>query len=279
MGERAPNADRVPGSAEGEHLPALRLARALPASPRRPPGRSRGDRHEAIGDAGLRGGLLDVRRERLVRLLAVGPVVDQIVTPCSASPATSGERPGRSPKSGRRAGGSWLILLVRPSRRRRSAGAERQRRDGVPAGAGAASHRRSARNNRDRAGCSDRGRPSRGTSRRGSVLPRDRTMSRKRWPLARVRPPCFSNAVERVLAEHARPGVGVIARRIAVAPDVEEVARAIARRHDVGRQPALLQARPPRTCRRPAAARSRAANASRDRAARLRAPRRPHSPG
>src|SRR3954451_10227884 len=37
--------------------------------------------------------------------------------------------------------------------------------------------------------------------------------------------------VERVLPEHASPSIGIIARRIAVAPDVQEIGRTITRRH------------------------------------------------
>src|SRR3954447_23031855 len=37
--------------------------------------------------------------------------------------------------------------------------------------------------------------------------------------------------VERVLAQHPGPRISVIAGRVAVAPDVEEVTRAVARRH------------------------------------------------
>src|SRR3982750_2804748 len=47
-----------------------------------------------------------------------------------------------------------------------------------------------------------------------------------------------------VLSEHARPGIGIIARRIAAAPDVREIARAIARRHVDDVEPALGERTP-----------------------------------
>src|SRR3954453_1581712 len=54
---------------------------------------------------------------------------------------------------------------------------------------------------------------------------------------AAVRP----EPVEGVLSEHPRPRVSVVARRIAVGPDMQEVARAVAGRHVLGVEAALRQ--------------------------------------
>src|SRR5438270_3410604 len=47
--------------------------------------------------------------------------------------------------------------------------------------------------------------------------------------------------VESVLGEHPRPWIGIIASRIAVTPDVQEIAGAVARRHVLGVEAAARQ--------------------------------------
>ena len=49
-------------------------------------------------------------------------------------------------------------------------------------------------------------------------------MSRKRWPFSRGHAAVFLEPLERVVVEHFAPEVGVVAGRIAAAPDVREVA-------------------------------------------------------
>ena len=68
--------------------------------------------------------------------------------------------------------------------------------------------------------------------------------------------------LEGVVVEHLRPQVGVVAGLVAVGPDVQEVAGAVARRHVAESRGWSSQAPPPRRCRDSGVARWRAACAT-----------------
>ena len=73
------------------------------------------------------------------------------------------------------------------------------------------------------------------------MLPRERTIWRKRSPLARVKPAMIFEPLEGIVVEHLAPEIRVITGVVAVAPDVQEIAGAVARRHVSKREMGLLE--------------------------------------